>query len=81
MHIVFGLTRLLLGIWVGIYAFNFKEVKKDSFLTNYPTATKILAIVLVLSGVNSVFFGKGDYNFLNSSWSTEEIDILVQNCV
>lgn len=81
MHIVFGLTRLLAGLLLGYYALHPDKTSRNKTLINYPTATKALSIILIISGFYSISLGKGTYDLNHSTWSNSDKEAMINNCL
>lgn len=60
LALVFGSVRLILGLVIGLYAFNILKPAQTGFLSKNPVVARILAILLIASGVYTLLFSNAD---------------------
>lgn len=81
MHIAFGLTRLFIGLLLGYYSLTLDKPNRNKILIDYPIASKVLSLLLILSGIYSVSAGKGTYDLAHSAWSNSDKEVMINNCL
>lgn len=54
MELIFGITRLMLGLLISLYAFKILTPKENGIIRKHLSLFKILAIFLILSGIFSL---------------------------
>jgi hypothetical protein len=84
--ILFGLTRLILGIVIANKIFRRdrnNEIESNSFFDDYPVLIKMLSIFLISSGIYTLVWGKSnDYSFVDTQkWENGDKQILVDKCM
>jgi hypothetical protein len=84
LSLLFGSVRLVLGVIIAIKAFK-KRVPTEplNFFDRYPTFVKALSLVLILSGLHTIFWGTpASYSSTKKQvWSEEDRLVLIKNCL
>ena len=84
LPVLFGLTRLILVILLGAYAFGIFKSKTNGFIANNPHIAKIVAVVCAASGLYTLLLAKpSDYEVggAKNTWTDEDKSVMVKNCL
>jgi hypothetical protein len=84
LALIFGSIRLILGLVIGLYAFNILKPSQTGFLSKNPVVARILAILLIASGAYTLLFSNADTYKVGSvfhRWTEEDKAVMVKNCL